>query len=162
MLIDTDGMIVNERIRPARHHSIERGRMTTVHSIIVHQTGAPTAQSSLNSYQSSSANGAHFLIETDGTIHQTASLYKQTWHVGRLKTRCIAENRCTPVEIQALRQFNPAREHMRELRKRVPDRYPSNEDSLALSLSAKHCLAALPPPIPRKPIKLSPRHRTHR
>jgi len=127
-------MIVNERIRPARHPSIERGSMTSVHGIIVHQTGAPTAQSSLNSYRNSSANGAHFLIEIDGTIYQTASIYQQTWHVGRLKARCLAENRCTPVELRSLQRFNPAREHAQEMRKRAPDRYPSNEDSIGIEL----------------------------
>lgn len=134
MLIDANRMAVNERIRPARSPSIERGRMTTVRGIIVHQTGAPTARSSLSSYQNASANGAHFLIEPNGTIYQTASIYKKTWHVGRLKARCLAENRCTPVETQALRRFNPAREHTQEMQKKVPDRYPSNEDSIGIEL----------------------------
>jgi N-acetyl-anhydromuramyl-L-alanine amidase AmpD len=56
--------------------------MTHVQGIIVHQTGSPTARSTLNGYGVARANGAHFLIDKDGTIYQTASVLKQTAHVG--------------------------------------------------------------------------------
>lgn len=134
MQIDSQGMCIHPKIRLARSTFIERGDMPSVAGIVVHQTGASTAQSSLASYGNQSANGAHFLIERDGTIHQTASLYKQTWHVGKLKARCVLEQRCTPAEIQALATFNPTAEHQRESAKSVPDRFPSNRDSIGIEL----------------------------
>src|SRR5690606_8060251 len=46
-----------------------------VNGIVVHQTGGSTAQSTFNSYRNSTT-GAHFLVEKDGKIYQTASLHK--------------------------------------------------------------------------------------
>ncbi|WP_321804460.1 peptidoglycan recognition family protein [Burkholderia sp. BCC1993] len=132
--IDANGMVVSPHVVRARKVQIERGAMQRISGIIVHQTGGPTAASALNSYQTASANGAHFLIEKDGTIYQTASLKKQTWHVGRIKARCVAEMRCTPVELEQLRRFDPRGENQREMRKAVPDRYPSNTDSIGVEL----------------------------
>ena len=140
LLIDTNGAIIDARIHRSLNSSIERGSMKTVHGIIVHQTGGPTAQSTLDSYKSPSASGAHFLIDRDGTIYQTASLYKQTWHIGKLKARCMLEKRCSPVELKQLRSFNPTSEHKREMTKKVPARFPSNQDSIGIELVG----AALP------------------
>ena len=134
LLVDTTGVVVNARVKRALSPSIERGTMKSIHGIIVHQTGGPTAQSTLDSYKRSSANGAHFLIDSDGTIYQTASLYKQTWHVGKLKARCVLEKRCTPVELKELQRFNPGKENTRELTKNVPHRFPSNQDSIGIEL----------------------------
>ncbi|WP_080401584.1 N-acetylmuramoyl-L-alanine amidase [Burkholderia ubonensis] len=132
--IDSNGMVVSSRVRQVRKTQIERGAMQMVSGIIVHQTGGSTAASAFSSYKNASANGAHFLIEKDGTIYQTASLKKQTWHVGRVKARCVAEMRCTPVELEQLRRFDPRGENRREMRKAVPDRYPSNTDSIGVEL----------------------------
>lgn len=134
LLIDANGVVINARIKRALRPNIERGAMKVIHGIIVHQTGGPTAQSALDGYKRPSANGAHFLIDSDGTIYQTASLHKQTWHVGKLKARCVLEKRCTPVELTELQRFNPSRENKRELEKNVPDRFPSNQDSIGIEL----------------------------
>ena len=134
LVVDATGVVVNARVKRALSPSIERGAMKSIHGIIVHQTGGPTAQSTLDSYKRSSANGAHFLIDSDGTVYQTASLYKQTWHVGKLKARCVLEKRCTPVEVKELLRFNPTKENKRELAKNVPDRFPSNQDSIGIEL----------------------------
>lgn len=135
--IDKNGLITHAKVRLARHETIERGDMKTVRGIIVHQTGGASAASSLASYKSKSANGAHFLIERDGVIYQTASLYKKTWHVGKLKARCLLEQRCSPVDVAALKKFNPTAENKREMAKQVPDRFPSNEDSIGIELVAE-------------------------
>ncbi|WP_080401845.1 N-acetylmuramoyl-L-alanine amidase [Burkholderia ubonensis] len=132
--IDSNGMVVSSRVRQVRKTQIERGAMQMVSGIIVYQTGGSTAASAFSSYKNASANGAHFLIEKDGTIYQAASLKKQTWHVGRVKARCVAEMRCTPVELEQLRRFDPRGENRREMRKAVPDRYPSNTDSIGVEL----------------------------
>lgn len=117
--------------------TIERGDMKEVHGIIVHQTGGATAQSAINSYRRPSAKGAHFLIDKNGSIYQAASLYKQTWHVGKLKARCLLEMRCSPVEVRLLQKFNPTQKDKREMLKKVPERFPSNLDSILLSWSGK-------------------------
>ena len=103
ILIDTLGYVVNARVKRMPRPTIERGTMDTIHGIIVHQTGASTAASTLNSYERVSSNGAHFLIDRDGSVYQTASLHRKTWHVGKLRARCVLEKRCTPQEAKALK-----------------------------------------------------------
>jgi N-acetyl-anhydromuramyl-L-alanine amidase AmpD len=135
--IDADGMIVDAKVKSARSIGLEHGAMKAIHGIIVHQTNAPTAKSTLDSYKLAGANGAHLLIDKDGTIYQTASLYKRTRHVGALKARCLVENRCTPVELKAYSKFDPKGMHKSESAKSVPDRYPSNDDSIGIELVGK-------------------------
>jgi N-acetyl-anhydromuramyl-L-alanine amidase AmpD len=130
-------MVQDPRVRAARQATIERGDMAKVNGIIVHQTGGSTAASSLSSYKNAGASGAHFLIDRDGTVYQTASMFKKTWHVGKLKARCLVEQRCTPVELAALKKFNPTAENVQEKAKQVPDRYPSNDDSVGIELVGK-------------------------
>lgn len=69
--------------------------MPVVHGVIVHQTDASTAASSLAAYKIR-AIGVHFLIDKDGTIYQTAAVTKRVSHVGKLRARCLAEHRCAP------------------------------------------------------------------
>ena len=49
--IDKDGMVRNALVRLRRFSSLERAPMPVVNGVIVHQTGAATAQSTFNSYQ---------------------------------------------------------------------------------------------------------------
>ena len=100
----------------------------------MHQTGGSTAESSLASYKNKGANGAHFLIDKDGAIYQTASVYKQTWHVGKLKSRCMMELKCSPAETKLNKTYSPTDENTREQKKSSPDRFPSNRDSLGIEL----------------------------
>lgn len=132
--IDSEGMVTDPKIVLERRPNIERGAMSEINGVVVHQTAASTAKSSLSSYSNKGANGAHFLIDKDGTIYQTASLYRQTWHVGKLKARCLEEHTCSPTDLQALGKFNPSREHKREMEKSVPERYPANADSVGIEL----------------------------
>jgi len=67
-----------ERIILKTFKNIEHGQMDAVNGIVVHQTDSTTANSTFNSYQTKGATGAHFLIDKDGTIYQTASLLKVT------------------------------------------------------------------------------------
>ena len=65
--------------------------MEHLNGIVVHQTGGATVSSTFNSYSNTAhvPNGAHFLIDKDGTIYQTASLHRMTNHIGKLQSRCI-------------------------------------------------------------------------
>jgi N-acetyl-anhydromuramyl-L-alanine amidase AmpD len=133
-MVDKDGVLKSARVKPSIASTIERGPMEMVRGIIVHQTGGPSAQSSLDGYKSRNANGAHFLIDKDGTIYQTASLHRRTWHVGKLKARCLIQQTCSPAEIKAYAKFDPVGMNKRESAKAVPDRFPSNEDSIGIEL----------------------------
>lgn len=133
LIIDRNGIAIHSLIKPAIAPTIERGEMKEIHGIIVHQTGGSTAQSSIDSYKNPSANGAHFLIEKDGAIYQTASLYKQKWHIGKIKARCLLEKRCTPVELKSLQRFNPTQENKREMLKRFQHDFRPTKTALALN-----------------------------
>lgn len=134
LTIDKQGRVLSPRVTISIRPNIERGPLVQVRGIIVHQTGGSTRDSTLSSYLAPKSNGAHFLIDKDGKIYQTASLLKQTWHVGSLRSRCLAEFRCTKTEIRTLATFNPKAENTREMRKAVPDRYPANQDSIGVEL----------------------------
>ncbi|MFY2090295.1 N-acetylmuramoyl-L-alanine amidase [Achromobacter xylosoxidans] len=137
--INKEGEVLNPRIRLARSLPLEHGPMEKVNGIIVHQTGAPSARSTLNSYTQPRASGAHFLIDRDGTIYQTASVYRRTWHVGALRARCLVRHSCSPAE---LKTYNDLMKHRGwaiaigklEAKKAPPDRYPSNVDSIGIEL----------------------------
>ncbi len=133
LLIDQNGKVISPQIKQALSAAIQKRPMPYIQGIIVHQTDSPTVKSTLNGYKLGSS-GAHFLIAKDGTIYQTASLLYQTWHVGRLKSRCLIKMQCTPIEIKSLKKFNPGNEHRRELLKNVPQRFPSNEDSIGIEI----------------------------
>ena len=137
LIIDKEGMVTDPKVSAARATTIERGPMDKVKGLIVHQTGGGTAESSLSSYKAASANGAHFLIDKDGKIFQTASIYKQTWHVGKLQSRCVLEKSCSEVDLKGLTKFNPKRENDREMEKEVPARYPANVDSIGIEIVGK-------------------------
>jgi N-acetyl-anhydromuramyl-L-alanine amidase AmpD len=133
-IVDIHGMLVDSRIIAARRTAVERDAMNAIHGMVVHQTGAGTAHSTLESYKKPGANGAHFLIDKDGACYQTASLSRQTWHVGKLKSRCLMEQRCVAAELPSLRAFDPLAQHRHEMAKVHPLRYPSNQDSIGIEL----------------------------
>lgn len=60
----TGGKLVHSKVTDKVNPKIEKGALSTVHAIVVHQTGAATAASSFASYEAGE-NGAHFLIDTD-------------------------------------------------------------------------------------------------
>ena len=132
--IDATGMVNHARVRNARSPAIERGlRIGAITGIVVHQTDADTAASSLNSYKRSNANGAHFLIEKDGTIYQTAAIYQRTNHVGPLKARCLTTGTCKPRDFPAGGEA-PTPMHRIEMRKAPSDRYPSNMEAIGIEM----------------------------
>ena len=138
--IDADGEIWDDKIRlrifPELH---SKKKMTHVNGIIVHQTDSTTAESTFNQYRKAGSNGAHFLIDKDGTVYQTASLHRKTNHVGKLKHRCKLEKSCTPTEIKKLgiHKMKPTPLHEHEMKKKWPVRFPINEDSIGIELVGK-------------------------
>lgn len=134
--IDKHGMISHARVRHARSPQIERGkRAGAITGIVVHQTDADTLASSLNSYGNAGANGAHFLIDTDGTIYQTASIHQRTNHVGPLKARCLITGKCAPRDFPA--RAGAMAIHRIEMRKAPHDRYPGNAEAIGIEMVAR-------------------------
>jgi len=134
LTIDAKGHVINSKVTVRIFPHIERDKLTKVNGIIVHQTDAATAQSTFHSYMLANSNGAHFLIDKDGTIYQTAPIYKRTNHVGKIKARCVLENSCSPTDIEALKTYNPTAENSREQQKAYHDRFPTNSDSIGIEL----------------------------
>ena len=134
LIIDSNGVVVDARVRRAISPALEIGEMKVVHGIIVHQTGSSNAASTINGYKSTKEvpkpSGAHFLIDKDGTIYQTLSVYKKAPHVGNLKSRCVAQHTCSPIELKKLKGQKPGKQIGKvEAEKNWPSRYPSNADS---------------------------------
>lgn len=136
MLLDNEGWAVDPKVTKQPYFNLRKGDMTAVNGIVVHQTASPTLQATLNSYQSANPNGAHFLIDKDGTLYQTGSVHWLLWHVGTLKSRCLVRNVCTPVELKALKPgtWNPRGVHKIESRKKFPDRFPMNADAIGIEI----------------------------
>lgn len=141
--IDKTGASQHTKIKNKITGNLARGDLDQINGIIIHQTGGSTATSTLNSYNAAKANGAHFLIAKDGTIYQTASVYKKTWHVGKLRSRCVAEGSCAPVDAQRdtaqketsyIQKLGPTARNKYERVKPYPDRYPMNADSLGIEI----------------------------
>ena len=133
LVIDPQGRVQSPRIKLAISPAIERGDMKVIHGIIVHQTDSATAQSTLNGYKAPKPNGAHFLIDKDGTIYQTASVFKKTYHVGFIKSRCMAQHSCTPTELAALKGKSVGAGIGKvEMKKDSPKRYPFNNDAIGI------------------------------
>lgn len=133
LIVDANGRIVSARIKSEISPAIERGQLNVIHGIVVHQTDSPTAASTLSGYKRPKSNGAHFLIDKDGSIYQTASIYKKTHHVGWIKSRCIADHSCSQTELTALKGRRPGQPIGKiEIRKVFPKRYPFNDDSIGI------------------------------
>lgn len=135
--IDGDGMVRSALIEARRYTSLERGDMPVVNGIVVHQTGGSTAQSTFNSYANSTV-GAHFLVDKDGAIYQTASLYKRANHVGLLRSRCLERHNCQPADLKRLQAATLRQRSTMEHGKAFPDRFPSNRDSIGIELVGEY------------------------
>lgn len=142
--IDADGMLASSRISQKRYTAIEHGPLIAANAIVVHQTDSRTAVSSLSAY-TNDGNGAHFLIDKDGTIYQTASVHKRCFHVGRLiKSRCLElkGSACQDPQLAkalTLRWTKQIAEIDRiERQKSYPDRFPVNQDSIGIELVGRH------------------------
>lgn len=137
------GKLIHQRVIDKVNSKIEKGSLGAVHAIVVHQTGGATAESALGSYDAGS-NGAHFLIDKDGAIYQTARTDQKCWHVGNIRSRCAEMKSCSADELKAINAllFKKGESYSVRIRnvsqheadKSYPDRYPTNEDSLGIEI----------------------------
>ena len=136
--------MVDKSVEVKTYPSIEHGALLSVTSIVLHRTDSSTAASVLNAYKSGQKTGAHFLIEKDGKIYQTASLEKICWHVGILQPRCVNESTCDPTELKNINallhqkglSFSKRAKNVssHENTKAYPLRYPANSDSVGIEV----------------------------
>jgi N-acetyl-anhydromuramyl-L-alanine amidase AmpD len=139
----SDGKLVTDNVTLKINSKIEKGALVAVHAIIVHQTGGDTAASAFSSYDKGE-NGAHFLIDKDGTIYQTARVTQKCWHVGMIQSRCYKNKSCSADELKDIKSilFHQAESYSTRIKnlyghekdKSYPDRYPTNEDSIGIEL----------------------------
>lgn len=138
-----NGKLVSSRVVDKVTAKIEKGALTSVAALVVHQTGGSNAESSLASYQAGKA-GAHFLIGKDGTIYQTARVNQKCWHVGNVRSRCYETKTCDVQELKTIEgilfkkgqayslRIKNLSEH--ESKKSITDRYPTNDDSIGIEI----------------------------
>lgn len=138
-----NGVLKDTKVTQKRYEALHKGKMNQVNAIVIHQTGAPTAESTFNSYTNSS-HGAHFLITKDGKIYQTALTNQICYHVGKLRSRCLQTQDCTEAEISAANavylkkgvsySVKVRNLHRHEKEKDYPSRYPTNNDSVGIEI----------------------------
>ncbi|PCK08641.1 MAG: N-acetylmuramoyl-L-alanine amidase [Alteromonadaceae bacterium] len=140
----TNGKLAGKKVTQKIFPKLHKGVLAAVNAIVVHQTGAPSAQHTFNSYSNANANGAHFLIDKNGDIYQTALITQKTYHVGKLQSRCLQVKACSPEELTVATNILYAKGqsfaarvrnlHKHEQAKPYPDRYPSNNDSIGIEI----------------------------
>lgn len=146
-----NGLLIDPKVHQRIFSNLEKGPLTSVNALVIHQTGAPTAQHTFNSYQQAS-HGAHFLIDKTGKIYQTANLEKKAYHVGKIKSKCYENNSCTTAQLQQVTNILFAKGksyssrisnlHSHEKAKPYPDRFPLNSDSIGIEIVGNYDSAA--------------------
>ena len=139
LFVDKNGLVDATRIIVKRFRTIERGDMDKVNGIVVHQTYSKTADSTFNSYQNKDATGAHFLIDKEGVIYQTASLYKMTWHVGLMQSKCYLSKKCEETDLKTMTSLERTPRSYKKIsdiekEKSFPNRFPANADSIGIEI----------------------------
>lgn len=147
--VGQDGFLTDPGITRTAVARIEHGAMPQVNAIVLHRTASSTAAGTLDTWRTRAAGtGAHFLIDTDGTIHQTVSVDRQAWHVGAIRSRGEVEGTITPGD---QREVDAARGKVAEWRgtavravsrvestRPYPERYPTNGDSVGIEVVGRY------------------------
>ncbi|MTH48748.1 peptidoglycan recognition protein family protein [Intestinirhabdus alba] len=136
IFVDDGGYIRNAGLIKKSIPELEKGVMKKINAIVLHRTDSSTEQGPLVSF--SNGIGTHFLIAKNGDIYQTASLFSYTSHVGKIKSRCQAENTWSEAERKIIESFgwNPKKLYNHEKEKEYPSRYPYNVDSIGIEVVA--------------------------
>jgi N-acetyl-anhydromuramyl-L-alanine amidase AmpD len=139
-----DGFIIDPRVVDKRVAELEHGAMTKVDAIVLHQTDS----SRLNlDHARQDGIGAHFYIDKDGTIYQTARLDQTVYSVGKIRSRCDDTRTCSPAEKKPIDAIMGGKASYgakvsqlsrHESAKPYPDRYPTNGDSIAIEVVGKY------------------------
>ncbi|WP_165942311.1 peptidoglycan recognition family protein [Luteimonas terricola] len=147
--IDHTGYLTDPGITRTPISAISHAPMPQVNGVVLHRTESSTAASTLSTWRARDAGtGAHFLIDRDGTIHQTVSVNRQAWHVGAIRSRGEVEGTIT---MDDRRELDAARNGQAEWRgpavravsriessRPYPERYPGNADSIGIEVVGRY------------------------
>jgi hypothetical protein len=136
--VDENGYVQNAGFEHRPIGALEQGPIDGPKAIVLHRTDSTTAANSIQSFKS--GVGTHFIVDKDGTVTQTASLLKHTYHVGKIKSRCYDSGTCPADETKEIRGWgwDPEKIHNHEKAKSYPTRYPMNKDSVGIEVVAKY------------------------
>ncbi|KGM57793.1 hypothetical protein N799_01115 [Lysobacter arseniciresistens ZS79] len=136
--VDERGYIQNAGFILRPIPALEKGKLTGPRAIVLHRTAGDSLASALNA---AGPSGTHFYVDKDGSVYQVASLHRKTYHVGLIKSKCMAEDTCPRTEQKTISSWGwaPRRIHDHEKAKPYPDRYPMNEDSVGIEVVSR-CL----------------------
>jgi N-acetyl-anhydromuramyl-L-alanine amidase AmpD len=136
--VDPQGYVQNAKFLHKPIPALEKGPLTGPKAIVLHRTDSYNLESPLQSFKK--GVGTHFIVDKDGTVTQTASLLKQTSHVGKIKSRCYESGTCPADEKAKIKGWGwaPQKVYNHEKAKAYPARYPMNEDSVGIEVVAKH------------------------
>ncbi len=132
--VGDDGFVTHEKFIKEHITALERGNLAAGNAIVLHRTVNNTAEETFTAFRT--GTGTHFAVDKAGIIYQTASLNKLTYHVGKIRSRCMAENSCSAEETTLIQGWGwaPTRIHNHEKVKSYPDRYPKNSDSIGIEV----------------------------
>lgn len=139
--IDADGYLTDPGITRTAIPSLERGALGAVNGIVLHRTDGSTAEGTFSHWRGqTNPYGTHFVIDKDGTIHQTASLNNQTSHVGAIRSRGEVDG---TISTDEQRRLDAARRAPGsdteavaaiERTRAYPDRFPASRDSIGIEV----------------------------
>jgi hypothetical protein len=143
--VGADGYLTDPNITRTPIPALERNPLPDLNAIVMHRTMGSTAQGTIDHWSGQNRPyGTHFLIDRDGTIHQTASLNNNTAHVGNIRSRGEVEGTLTPEgqrELAATRRL-PTSDYddvsRLESARAYPQRYPTNRDSIGIEVVATY------------------------
>ena len=144
--VGANGYLTDPNITRTSIPALERNPLPDVNGIVMHRTTGSTAQGTIDHWRGQDRPfGTHFLIDRDGTIHQTASLNNNTAHVGNIRSRGEVEGTLTPERQQELATVRSPRRNddvadvsRLESARPYPDRYPTNRDSIGIEVVATY------------------------
>lgn len=137
--VGANGYVQNAEFKQKPIAALEKGLLTGPVAIVMHRTASSNSASVFSSFEA--GKGTHFVVDKDGTIYQTASLFKYTQHVGKIKSRCKEEGTCPAAEMASLKKMSVSARYNHEKVKFYPARYSINEDSVGIETVAKYNLA---------------------
>ncbi|WP_305806529.1 peptidoglycan recognition family protein [Stenotrophomonas sp. YIM B06876] len=147
--IGADGFLMDRGVVHTPISRIQHGVMEQVNGIVLHRTESSTASGTLQAWRTGAGGtGAHFLIDKDGTIHQSVSVDQQAWHVGAIRSRGEVEGTITPADQRELRSARTGQAEWKapaaravgrvEASRPYPERYPTNADSVGIEVVGRY------------------------
>lgn len=146
--IGADGFLTDAGIVHTPVAKIQHDPMAQVNAIVMHRTESSSAAGTLSGWRTGAhGTGAHFLIDKDGTIHQTVSVNHQAWHVGAVRSRGEVEGTITAGDQREVESARAGRQEWNgaavravnrlEATRPYPERYPTNADSVGIEVVAR-------------------------